>query len=108
MIGRFAGTNVPACGFSLGFERLVDLIAQTDSVDEDAVALVYDRDVALGDLLALKSALVRVGTRVRLLARPKNLRAALERLERDGFQRFASVTAGVSDSGDLQWRTLGE
>ena len=102
MIGRFAGSDVPACGFSLGFERLVDLITESESDTENAVALVYDRDVAFDDLLAIKTALVAEGARVRLLARPKNMRAALERLERDGFTRFATVAVGVREPGALQ------
>src|SRR5690606_26219388 len=42
MIGRFLGTDVPACGFSLGFERLVDLVDLADAQAQDAVALVHD------------------------------------------------------------------
>ena len=34
MIGRFLGTDVPATGFSLGFERLVDLV-ESDLDDAD-------------------------------------------------------------------------
>ena len=30
MIGRFLGQEVPACGFSIGFERIVDLLAMRD------------------------------------------------------------------------------
>ena len=46
MIGRFLGTDVPAAGFSLGFERLVELVELPASAAADAVALVYDPDVA--------------------------------------------------------------
>ena len=34
MIGRFLGQEVPAVGFSLGFERLVDLVAESADGDE--------------------------------------------------------------------------
>ena len=61
MIGRFLGQEVPAVGFSLGFERLVDLIADSADGDERAVVLVHDRDVPLGELLALKAALTGDG-----------------------------------------------
>ncbi|MEY4312582.1 MAG: hypothetical protein RLZZ319_91, partial [Actinomycetota bacterium] len=39
MIGRFLGTDVPAVGFSLGFERLVDLVSTTANTDDAAVAV---------------------------------------------------------------------
>src|SRR6185312_5410741 len=31
MIGRFLGQDVPAVGFSIGFERIVDLVTQSDA-----------------------------------------------------------------------------
>ncbi|MGY6498807.1 MAG: ATP phosphoribosyltransferase regulatory subunit, partial [Microcella sp.] len=107
MIGRFAGTDVAACGFSLGFERLVDLV----SSEQDArggSALIVDKDVAPADTITLKRALVAGGERVRVVTRTKNMRALLEQLERDGFARFASVRAGEADVAALQWRALGE
>ena len=42
MIGRFLGQDVPAAGFSLGFERLVDLVNLPETARGDAVVLLYD------------------------------------------------------------------
>lgn len=107
MIGRFLGTDVPATGFSLGFERLIDLVDLGDDAVVDAVALVHDADTDLGALMALKSALVAGGARVRLLRRPKNLKAALDQLAADGYQRFALVgPEAPADAGSLDWRRL--
>lgn len=107
MIGRFLGTEVPATGFSLGFERLIDLVELGDDRGADAVALVHDADVPLGTLMALKTALVAQGTRVRLLKRPKNLKAALDQLAADGCTRFALVAATTAaDAAALDWRRL--
>jgi histidyl-tRNA synthetase len=107
MIGRFLGTDVPATGFSLGFERLIDLVDLGDDAVVDAVALVHDADADLGALMALKSALVAGGARVRLLRRPKNLKAALDQLAADGYQRFALVgPEAPADAGSLDWRRL--
>ncbi len=107
MIGRFLGADVPATGFSLGFERLIDLVELGDDVDSDAAALVHDTDVDLGRLMTLKSALVAGGARVRLLRRPKNLKAALDQLAADGYRRFALVGAEApADAGSLDWRRL--
>src|SRR5690606_28634176 len=54
MIGRFLGTDVPAVGFSLGFERLVDLVADASGDSMPAVVLVHDKDVPMAELLAHK------------------------------------------------------
>ena len=47
---------MPATGFSLGFERLVDLVELRQDDGTATVVLVHDGDVPLGDLLALKAA----------------------------------------------------
>lgn len=95
MIGRFLGQEVPAVGFSLGFERLVDLVTESAHTAGRAVVLVHDRDVPLGELLAVKVALTAQGARVRLEQRPKNLKALLERAAADGYTSFATVSAGA-------------
>ncbi|RZS59593.1 histidyl-tRNA synthetase [Microcella putealis] len=107
MIGRFAGTDVAACGFSLGFERLVDLVTTVEDA-RGGSALIVDKDVAPADTISLKRALVEGGERVRVVTRAKNMRALLERLEADGYTRSATVRAGERDAATLQWRALGE
>jgi histidyl-tRNA synthetase len=99
MIGRFLGQDVPAVGFSLGFERLVELVDASTGSPERAVVLVHDRDMPLGELIALKAALTADGARVRLEERPKNLRALLERAASDGYTSFATVSAGATADG---------
>ncbi|WP_228484829.1 histidine--tRNA ligase [Microbacterium cremeum] len=95
MIGRFLGQDVPAVGFSIGFERIVDLVPEPTDAAAPAVVLVHDRDVPAGELLALKAALVGDGSRVRLEQRTKNLKALLERAAADGYTAFATVAAGT-------------
>ncbi|AWB96777.1 histidine--tRNA ligase [Agromyces badenianii] len=107
MIGRFLGQEVPACGFSIGFERIVDLLAVRDEERPRAVVLVYDADVAAGRLLELKRELVASGSRVRLERRVKNLRALLDRVTADGFDAFAPVGAETTDAASLEFRDLG-
>jgi histidyl-tRNA synthetase len=105
MIGRFLGSEVPATGFSLGFERLVDLVALAGDAAGDAVVLVHDADVPLATLLGIQKSLIADGARVRLVTRPKNLKPALEALAAEGFTRFAAVDA-ASTTGSLEFRTL--
>lgn len=108
MIGRFLGQEVPACGFSIGFERIVDLLAVRDEGRPRAVALVYDPDVAPAELLVLKHELVASGVRVRFERRVKNLRALLDRVTADGFDAWAPVTAETTDAASLAFRDLGD
>lgn len=107
MIGRFLGQDVPACGFSIGFERIVDLLEIADDARPRAVVLVYDGEVPQGRLLALKAELVASGTRVRLERRTKNMRALLDRVTADGFDAFANVAASATDVASLEFRELG-
>ncbi|WAB80554.1 histidine--tRNA ligase [Microcella daejeonensis] len=107
MIGRFLGAEVPATGFSLGFERLIDLVPPAVAQGEGDAALLHDRGADPARLMALKSLLIEQGVRVRLAAKPKNLRGALDQLAADGFGRFAIVGSDAPAHPDaLDWRPL--
>jgi len=103
MIGRFLGTDVPAVGISLGFERLVELVADTDPENNDSVAVIYDPELSVDELITVKNQLMAEGLRVRLVQKTKNTRAVLEQLDRDGFSRYSFLNSGES----LEWKTLG-
>lgn len=103
MIGRFLGQQVPAVGFSLGFERLVDLVTTGADAVERAVVLIHDADVPVAELVAHKASLLSSGARVRLERRTKNVKALLERSAADGYTAFANVSAG---SSELELRPL--
>jgi histidyl-tRNA synthetase len=107
MIGRFLGVDVPAAGFSIGFERIVDLVELPADASTDAVALLYDADVEPQRLMELKTELIAGGTRVRLERTPRNLKPLLEQLAASGFTRVATVSRDVAEVGDLRFRTLG-
>lgn len=106
MIGRFLGQDVPAVGFSIGFERIVDLLEDADDAGERSVVLVHDRDVPLADLLRIKAALVADGVRVRLEQRAKNMKALLERSSADGYTSFATVGTDTT-AESLEIKPLG-
>lgn len=102
MIGRFLGSDVPAAGFSLGFERIVDLVDLPAEGRGDAAALVHDADVPAAVLIGLKTSLVGRGVRTTLVPRPRNMRPLLESLAAQGYTRYASVTAeGIEEFRDL-------
>jgi histidyl-tRNA synthetase len=105
MIGRFLGTDVPAVGFSLGFERIVDLVALRDDASADAVVLLHDADADPARLVALKAELIGQGRRVRLERAPRNVKALLDALAASGYRRFAHVGDAVT-AADLDFRDL--
>ena len=108
LIGRSLGQDVPACGFSIGFERIVDLLSR--ELARDAVALLVEGDVPVADAVAVARELrtgpdgVRVVETVR---RSGKFGAQLKRLEAAGFTGFVllRVEDGAVVRGEL--RTLG-
>jgi histidyl-tRNA synthetase len=106
MIGRFLDEQVPACGFSIGFERIIDLIDDPESAQTEAIVLVHDKAADPTRLLALKSQLVARGARVRLERRTKNLTPLLDRAAAAGFTSFALVGRETTDAAALDLKSL--
>lgn len=107
MIGRFLGTEVPAAGFSIGFERVVDLIEVPSTDAAESIVLVYEPAVPIDRLLAVKTQLIASGRRVRLEKRAKNLRPVLDRAQAAGFGSFAFVDPETTDATSLDIKALG-
>jgi histidyl-tRNA synthetase len=105
MIGRFLGADVPATGFSIGFERIVDLVALTDDAAADAVVLLHEADADPARLVALKAELVAQGRRVRLERATRNTKALLDALAASGYSRFAHA-GDASTAADLAFKPL--
>ena len=111
MIGRFLGQDVPAVGFSIGFERIIDLIDTNGDRGVNSVVLVHDAVLSSGELsmhklLELKSQLISQGKRVRLEKRVKNLTPVLDRARDAGFTSFAYVSADTKSVNDLSFKDL--
>ncbi|MET4704835.1 histidine--tRNA ligase [Frigoribacterium sp. UYMn621] len=106
MIGRFLGVDVPAAGFSIGFERIVDLARLREGEGGGGVALVYDNEVTSDVLMQLKSELIESGRRVRLERAPRNLKPLLAQLAASGFTEMATVSATTATVADLRMRAL--
>ena len=106
LIGRSLGHDVPACGFSLGFERIVDLLARRPS--REAVAVLVEPDVPVADALEVARELRSVAGSsalvVETVRRSGKFGAQLKRLETAGFHGFVlvSVADGVVVRGELR------
>ncbi len=106
LIGRALGSEVPACGFSIGFERIVDLVAAAPVAER--VAVLYDADVPVAQALEVARRLREDhGVVVSPVRRSGKFAAQLSRLEGWGFTAFAPLVPG-QDTGELpQPRPLG-
>ena len=98
MVGRFRGQDLPACGFSIGFERIVDHL-EIASDSSRSVALVHPADAPLGDLVRRQKQLVEEGFRVALVKEVKRMGPLLDRLVTEGYGSV--VRAAVAEDGAL-------
>jgi histidyl-tRNA synthetase len=92
MVGRWTGTDVAAVGISIGFERVVDLVEDTDA-GLGGVVLVLENESAdvVAQALRVQAALIADGRVVRLEQRPKKLNLLLESLAEQGYNSWAAV-----------------
>lgn len=98
MIGRLLGEDVPACGFSIGFERVVSILEERRGVvrpEPDRIALIFDRTDAPADVVATAGRLRNAGRVVSLTLKRKNLTKQLDELAREGFGSYAVFRAGA-------------
>jgi len=102
MIGRFLGQDVPAAGFSLGFERLVDLVDLAAGDAADGLVLLHDRQVPPAALARLRTDALRRHGRVRLDRRAKNVGVQLAGLAALGYASFAFVRTGDETLDELE------
>jgi histidyl-tRNA synthetase len=107
LIGRWLGRDVPACGFSIGFERIVDLLATRP--ERDAVAVLTEPEVHPADALAAARRLRAQGSVTEVIRRSGKLSAQLTRLEGAGFSAFLHLRADAdaTDATDAEPRPLG-
>ncbi|BAW05096.1 histidyl-tRNA synthetase [Nocardia seriolae] len=97
LIGRSLGKDVPACGFSIGFERIVGLL--TDDIQRNATAVLTESDVPISDALTVARSLRSSDRVIEVVRRSGKLGAQLKRLQSSGFSTF--VLAGIED-GELK------
>jgi histidyl-tRNA synthetase len=101
MVGKLLGREVPASGFSIGFERLISILAETPPASGAGaesggarIALVIDDPRDLAGPVAVAQRLRREGQRVSLEVRRKNWRRQAEELAAHGFAGWVSYNDG--------------
>ena len=97
LIGKFLNEDIPAVGFSIGFERIFGILMNNGiSIEQraDKIAVVYE-DGQLKDAVKAADALRAQGKIASLYIKPKNLGKFLNKLEERGYDGFLNV--GVSE-----------
>lgn len=93
MVGKFSGRDVPACGFSIGFERIITVLTDKGfkpptAAEKIAILCNPDQD----DLPAVFSTATRMRNRgliVSIQPKKKDMRKQLDALVSQGFTSFA-------------------
>ena len=90
LIGKFTGQDVPAVGFSIGFERIFGILQEQgfQVPGNQKMALLYRNDADFGEVLA-KADRLREGYTVTVLPQAKKLGKQLGTLETAGFNAVA-------------------
>ncbi len=94
MIGRFTGNNTPACGFSVGFERIVMLLMERGYKVPGAmerIAFLVEKKMPsdrMSDILTEAAKLRGEGKAVSVVQMQKNKKFQKQQLEQQGFTDF--------------------
>ena len=99
MIGRMTGTDVPACGFSIGFERIAMLLAERGvkfGASRGSAVLVdknLDAKQTVDVMKACRNA--RLNSNVTLLRKIKNFSFQIKQLTEQGYQTIYEYKNGT-------------
>ena len=94
MVGKFTGQSVPACGFSIGFERIVLLLTEKGFKvpgSGDGKAYLIEKGISgerLSEILAKAAEERKTGKKILTVRMNKNKKFQKEQLEKAGYTEF--------------------
>ena len=93
MIGKITGTDVPACGFSIGFERIVLLMQERGQMQQKSMgkAVLVDKKLDKQSLLYVMDFCRqqrKQGNNVTLLKKIKNIGYQFKQLKEQGYEIY--------------------
>ena len=94
MIGKFTGSDTPACGFSIGFERIITILMDSGFKIPDEskkIAFLYEKNIdsnVLTSILKEAATLREAGNIVLVSKMNKNKKFQKEGLEKQGYIEF--------------------
>ncbi len=96
MIGKFLGEEVPAVGFSIGFERITAILLDNGfkiPSEKEKCALIYDDAVSFDEVLSFAAELREKYT-VSVIKKAKKMGPQFAMLESQGYTKFAQFKEG--------------
>ena len=94
MVGNFTGSDVPACGFSIGFERIVLLLLERGfqiPAQSKKIAYLLEKGIAgnaLCNVIAEAQSARKCGDKVLVVRMNKNKKFQKEQLTQQGYEEF--------------------
>ena len=94
MVGKFTGKDVPACGFSIGFERIILLMMENGFQipgQPKKIAYLIEKGVSgdrLCEVIAQAQEARKDGTQVLVARMNKNKKFQKEQLNKEGYEEF--------------------
>ena len=96
MIEKYAGISVPACGFSIGFERIITILKEKNptflSNAKKKVAFVIDKNISKEELTKVfqEASMLREeqNTITLVVYKSKNFKFQKDKLIEDGFEEI--------------------
>lgn len=94
MVGRFTGMDTPACGFSIGFERIVTILLDngfTVPGEGEKVAYLFEKNVDSSTLAGVIREAMKArknGVQVLVAQMNKNKKFQKENLQKEGYTEF--------------------
>jgi len=103
MIGNFIGEKIPAVGFSIGFERLVNqLVEEKFKVpSREKAVLLYEASGKYIDVMKKADEIREQGYTVSVFEKAKKLGKQLNQLSQSGFTKFAVYSEEGTELKDL-------
>lgn len=96
LIGKFIGQQVPAVGFSIGFERICSILLEQNYKipdEREKCAFLYDDSVSFAEVMKFAEGL-RKDYNVAIIKKAKKPGPQYDMLEKQGYTKFATVKEG--------------
>ena len=96
MIGKFLGQEIPAVGFSIGFERICSILLDCNYKipnQKEKCALLYEDGISFS-LVMIDAEKLRKDYKVTILKKAKKAGSQFDMLEKQGYTKFASYKEG--------------
>lgn len=107
MIGKYSNNEIPACGFSIGFERVMSLLKERETdlkQKQEKVAIIYEPEKVSDSFVLYFANNTRVTNDVvSIQKRRKNMTQQLTDLAKDGYTKYCLLN---SEGVEAEFKTI--